>query len=623
VTGTTHAPGPIFKRVLQRIVRAPLDVASIIPAAPPVPISTIVRRFWPYLRPYRGWLAVGLVPLVLLPFVETIEIWLFQVVVDEVLAPADLSLLPLLAVAFIGLVLASAVLGYVDDVVSTHVSERFSLGVRRAVFGHLLRQPPDALDRRHLGDLLARVSGDVSAVEGLMVAAPGEIIGAVVRIVLFAGAMFLIDPLLAVIALVLAPLFWGAARLFASAARDLARERRRRRGSAMALAHETLSHAPLVQAAGREADELARFDAEGEVAARAEVASARLSSILVPVVDVIEVVGAMVIMGLGTVALADERLSLGELLVFLTYLAQLYRPVRDMAELTTMAFTASGGAERILEILDQEPGVVEVPGATEPGRATGSLRLEGVSFAYPGGSPVLSGVSIDFAPGSVTAIVGASGAGKSTLVKLLLRFADPTAGRVLLDGRDLRDLTLSGVRRNVAVQLQDSHILDASLADNVRYARPSATDDEVEAALRAAAAVDFRDELETDGTLRLAQQGRRLSGGQRRRVEIARLLVQDAPVVVLDEPTAALDTDTARDVMRSLRTLLAGRTVIVITHDPVALEVADRVVELSAGALVSILDDPERAPAVGGVLAPVDDRPRGAARIPAETAGVA
>ncbi|MEX1343839.1 MAG: ABC transporter ATP-binding protein [Candidatus Limnocylindrales bacterium] len=579
--------GP-FQRVLERLVRAPLDAASFIPAAPPVAIRTIVRRFWPFLRPYRRWVVVGLIPLAILPLIETFEIWLFQIVVDDVLTPADLSLLPMLAAAFIGLVLASAVLSYVDDVVGTYVSERFTLGVRRSLYQHLLRQSPDALDRRHLGDTLARVSGDVAAVEGLMVSAPGEIVSAVVRAILFSGAMFLIDPLLAVISLVLAPLFWGAARLFASAARDLARERRRRRGGVMALAEESLSHAPLIQATGREADELARFDAEGEVAADAEVASARLNSMLMPLVDFVEVIGALVITGLGTLALADGRLSLGELLVFLTYLSQLYRPVRDLAELTTAAFTASGGAERILEVLDEEPSIAERPDAVDPGRAHGLVRLEQVGYAYPGGEPVLSGISVEFEPGSMTAVVGPSGAGKSTLVKLLLRFIDPSEGRVLLDGRDIRGLTLRGFRRNIAVQFQDPHILDASLVENVRYARPGATDAEVRAALEAADAAGFSETLGDGHATRLAQHGRRLSGGQRARVEIARLLVQDAPVVVLDEPTAALDAETSRKVMRALRVLLRGRTVIVITHDPVALEVADRIMGLESGRMVSV-----------------------------------
>jgi ATP-binding cassette, subfamily B, bacterial len=586
----TPPPG-LVHRVLARLARAPQDAAaSLIPTAPPVPLATTGRRFWPFVRSQVGWLLVGLVPVALLPIVETVEIWLFQVVVDDVLAPRDISSLPVLAGAFLALTLATGVLAYVDDVIATRVGEQFTLAVRGAIFRHLLRQAPDSLDRRHLGDLLARVSGDVGAVEGLMVAAPGELFSAIIRAVLFAGAMVLIDPALALVSLLLAPLFWGAARLFASAVRGLSRERRRRSGGVMAIAEESLSHAPLVQASGREADELRRFMVEGEAAASAAVASARLRSMLLPAVDLLEVAGALVITGLGTLALAEGRLSLGELLVFLTYLTQLYRPVRDLGELMTTAYTASGAAERILEILDHAPDVVEAPDAIDPGRVRGVVTLDHVGYSYGSPQSVLSALTATFEPGTITAVVGPSGAGKSTLVKLLLRFADPTSGRILIDGRDARELSLRGLRRNVSVLLQDSHILDASLVENVRYARPDASDEEVRAALEAAAAVGFSDALDDDGRRRLSQHGRRLSGGQRKRIEIARLVLQDAPIVILDEPTASLDPATARSVLRALRTILARRTVILITHDPVAHEVADRIMTLEAGRLVGSAD---------------------------------
>jgi ATP-binding cassette subfamily B protein len=506
--------------------------------------------------------------------------------VDDILAPGDLALLPAVAVAFLLLTLTTGLLNGIDDVISTYVGERFTLAVRGEVLAHLFRQSPDALDRRHLGDLLARVSGDVAGIEGLMVSAPGVLISAIVRALLFGAAMFLIDPLLAVVSLLLAPLFWGAARLFATTARGLARERRRRSGGVMALAEESLAHAPLALASRREAHELARIQAEGEMAARAEVASARLFAAFAPISDLIEVAGALLVTGLGTVALAEGRISLGELLVFLTFLTQLYRPVRDLGSLVTAAYTASGSAERILELLDQAPAVSEAADARDPGRSTGRLVLDDVTYAYGDGPAVLSGVSLALEPGSVTALVGPSGAGKSTLVKLLLRFADPTTGRIMLDGHDLRDLTIEAVRRNIAVQLQDSHILDDSLVENVRYARPGATDAEVRVALQGAAAAGFTDELDAGQRTRLAQHGRRLSGGQRKRIEIARLLVQEAPVVVLDEPTAALDPGTARQVMGSLRELLAGRTVLVITHDRAALDLVDRVVSLDDGRVV-------------------------------------
>jgi ABC-type multidrug transport system fused ATPase/permease subunit len=322
---------------------------------------------------------------------------------------------------------------------------------------------------------------------------------------------------------------------------------------------------------------------EGEASAAAEVASARLRSMLLPAVDLLEVAGALLITGLGTLALAEGRVSLGELLVFLTFLTQLYRPVRDLGELMTTAYSASGAAERILEILDQEPAVVEAPDALDAGRTRGVLTLDDVGYTYGGPQAALSGVTARFEPGTISAVVGPSGAGKSTLVKLLLRFADPSAGRVLLDGRDVRGLTLRSLRRNVSALLQDSHILDASLIENVRYARPDASDAEVRAALQASAAVGFVDALDADGRGRLAQHGRRLSGGQRKRVEIARLILQDAPVVILDEPTASLDAATARSMLQALRTILAGRTVVLITHDPIALEIADRVITLEGG----------------------------------------
>jgi ABC-type multidrug transport system fused ATPase/permease subunit len=575
----------VVRSVLERAARIPADRLGLVADAPPVPLRVLVRRFWPYARPYRAWLLVGLLPVALLPLVDTIEIWLFQVVVDDVLTPRDLGPLPLLAAAFIALTLASGALSFADDVIATRVSQRFTLDLRTALFDHLLRQPPDALDRRRLGDLLSRLSSDVAAIESLLISGMGEALSAVVRMVLFAGAMLLIDPALAVVSLLLAPLFWGAARAFAAFIKGVSRERRRRSGALLTIAEESLSHAALVQASRRETHELERFTEEGTAVAESAVAAARLRSLLSPIVELLEVSGALLIIGLGTMSLAADRLSLGELLVFLTYLTQLYRPVRDLGSLATTAYAASAGAERVVEILDQPPAVRGRPGAFDPGRLTGRVTLERVSYSYDGHHDVLRGLSLELLPGTVTAIAGPSGAGKSTLVKLLLRFADPTNGRVLLDGHDLRDLTLPAVRRNVGVLLQEVHVLDGGVLENVRYARPDATDDEVRAALEAANAVGFMEQLPQGSQTRLAQRGRRLSGGQRQRIAIARLLVQDAPVVVLDEPTASLDPATARSVITALLQLLGSRTVIVVTHDPAVLEAADRVLRLEDGRL--------------------------------------
>lgn len=576
----------VVRALIERLGGITTGAGGLVPAAPPVSVAEIMRRFWPFVRRDRAWLLVGVVPTVLLPVIATVEIGLFQVVVDDVLAPHDPRPFPALAAAFLGLSLASGAVAFVDDVIAVRIAQRFTLAVRTGVMAHLLRMPPDRLDQRRLGDLLARLSGDVGAIEGFVVGAPSEALAAVAQIALFAIAMLLIDVQLGLVALVLAPCFWGTARLFASAIRRVARERRRRSGAQLAMAEEALAHTALVQAAGQEQAELSRFVVEGEAMARAALASTKLRSSLMPIVDLLEVAGAILVMWLGVVALADGRLSLGELLVTLTYLTQLNRPVSDIAGLVTGAYAAAGGAERVLEILDDQPSVVEHPGARDPGIATGHVRLEHVGYRYGRGREVLSDVTVAFEPGTVTAIVGPSGSGKSTLLKLLLRFADPDQGRVLLDGHDVRDLTLRGLRRNVGALLQDVHVFDRSLIENVRYARPDASDEEVRDALRAAEVAGFAAELPEGELTTLSQRGRRLSGGQRQRIAIARLLLQAAPVVILDEPTASLDAETARRVMAALRVLLQRSTVIIATHDPVAVEMTDRVLRLDNGRVV-------------------------------------
>jgi ABC-type multidrug transport system fused ATPase/permease subunit len=243
-------PARVVRAILARAGAMPDDPDELVEEAPQVPVLGIIGRFAPFVRPYARWLAVGLVPVALLPLIETVEIWLFQVVVDQVLVPRDLDALPSLVIAFVGLTVASGALSYADDVIGTRVAASFTLDVRTALFANLLRQPPDTLDKRRLGDLLSRLSGDVGAVEGLMVDGASVLVSAVLRMCFFAGAMLLIDPELAIVSLLLAPLFWGAARLFASTARRVARERRRRSGTLLALAEGSLGHVALVQASG-------------------------------------------------------------------------------------------------------------------------------------------------------------------------------------------------------------------------------------------------------------------------------------------------------------------------------------------------------------------------------------
>lgn len=560
---------------------------EVVAAAPPVPVPTIFRRFWPDTRPFRKWLAVGLVFIVLVPAIETLEVWLFKRVVDDVLVPAELGPLPWLAAAFLGLALLGALISFGDDYLATWIGERFLLSLRGRLYGNLLRQPAEVLDRRRLGDLLTRLTGDVQAIERLVLAALGDALSAIVRILFFTGALFYLQWDLALVSLVVAPLFFVAARRFSGLVKATAREKRRRSGSLGAVAEEALANAPLVQAYGRHDSELERFRRENAGIAEAELAAARVRGLYAPIVDLIELAGGLLVIAWGTWALSEGRLTLGGLFAFLAYLGLLYSPIRELGRLGTTVFAAAAAAERVLELLDREPTVTTRPGARPLARARGTVEFDDVVWRYPGsGEPVVNGVTLRIEPGETLALVGQSGAGKTTLARLLLRFFDPDEGAVRLDGHDVRDLTLESLRENVAVVFQETLVFHGTIRENIAYGKPEATDTAILGAAAAAGVDRFVSELPEGYDTVVGQKGRLLSGGQRQRVAIARALVRDAPVLILDEPSAGLDDDTTGHLLEPLRELAAGRTTILISHNPLLVREATHVAVLRAGRIV-------------------------------------
>ena len=574
---------PGVRERLDAALRPAADDAPVVEHAATLTLVAITRRFAPYLRPLRWYLVLTFVLLAAAPAIAVAEVLLFQRLVDDVLVPVDAGPLLVLALVYVGLNLLSGVVSGAEDLTSTYVSQSFLVRLREDVFGRVLRQPALASDRRRLGDTMTRLTSDVGAVESFMVTQLSEGVGAALRLGVFLTALFVLQWEMSLAALVVVPLFWWIAQRFASYTKDVSRERRRRGGSLGSITEESLSNVALVQAYGREDDAQTGYRRQNRAIMAAEMAGSRVRAVFLPLVDLAELVGVLVVVALGVWALETERLTLGGLLAFLTLMAQCYGPLRDLADLIPGLFSASAGVERVVELLDDGADQGEDRLRPLPGRRPGSaaVELRGVHVTYPGASsPALTDLSLRIEHGERVAVVGASGTGKSTIARLLSRQVEAERGTVLVDGHDVTEHSMASVRAVVTPVLQEQLVMDASIRDNLVFGRPDASEDDVRAAAATTAVDEFASRLPQGYLTRVGQRGRSLSGGQRQRIAIGRALLRPSPILVLDEPTTGLDAAMAERLTVDVLAATAGRTVIVLTHDPVVLAHVDRVIDL-------------------------------------------
>ncbi|MGH2614973.1 MAG: ABC transporter ATP-binding protein [Thermomicrobiales bacterium] len=555
--------------------------------APTISLREVVRRFWPAVRPYRGRLAITLVFAMLGPLLDTLSISLYGRLVDDVLVPRQLAMLAPIAAAYVGLTVLGGIVGFGRSYLSAWVTEHLLFDLRNQLFGHLQNLPLEFFERARLGDTVTRVTDDVDELGDFLANGLADGISHLLKIVFFVGALFFLDARLALISLVVAPPFWFLGRRFATRVKVLARQQRARDGAVTAIVEESLGNAPLVQAYNGQAAAARGFAHETRIVMATQLALERLRAGYVPLINLIEVGGMLIVIGVGAVDLAQGRITLGGLLAFLAYLTQLYSPVRGLNRLWGEAVATSAAAERVIELMDRRPTVVEPAQPAPLGRVAGAIVFDGVSYRYPSGEQnAMTDVSFALRPGETLALVGQSGAGKSTATRLLLRLDDPGAGRILVDGHDLRDISITTLREQVTVLPQEALFFDVTVREAIAYGRPGAAEHEIVAAAQVAGAHGFIARLPQGYDTRVGQRGRGLSGGQRQRLAIARAVLRDAPVLVLDEPTTGLDKENASQILESIRRLMAGKTTIIVSHDLQLVRQATRIVVLDHGRVV-------------------------------------
>ncbi|WP_446750690.1 ABC transporter ATP-binding protein [Streptomyces sp. WZ-12] len=550
------------------------------------------RRFWPLTRGDRRWMLMVGGCAVIAALAETVTILLFAQLTDNALKEGSVSAFWTPAGTWLTVAVIGAIVGYLGNSLAAWTAERFLLRLRARVFTHLQTLPPHFFQRNRRGDLVERLTGDVDAIERLVVSGLVGACAALFSTLFYGAAALWLRWELALATFVAAPLFYFATRGFTHRLREVSRRQRAADGALTSVVEETLVNVVLTQAYNRQRDEEERLGREARRWLRASVASARLNALYDQLVEILETLCVLAIIGLGAWEISQRRMTLGQLLAFAAFIGYLYPPIRSLGRLGLTATAATAAADRLLEILDARPAVTDPPPSRAlplPHRARGELRVDNVTFRYPN-SPhhnALSSLTFTAHPGAFLVVTGPSGAGKSTLAALLLRFYDPDSGTVRLDGIPVDRLPLADLRRNITLLPQETLVLHDTIEHNIASGRegPTPTREEVVRAARAADAHAFITALPDGYDTVIAPGTAALSGGQLQRVAIARAMLRDAPVLILDEPTTGLDTLAAQRILAPLHRLAAGRTTLVITHDLDLAATADHILVLDDGHL--------------------------------------
>jgi ATP-binding cassette subfamily B protein len=468
-------------------------------------------------------------------------------------------------------------------VLQTYTGERLLLGFRAKIFQHLQLLSLAYHDRRGTADSVYRLQYDAMALQYVAVDGLVSLVSAVVTVTAMIYVTARIDGGLALIALAVVPPLLYVSWRYRNRLRERARQVRHLESGALSVVHEVLGGLRVVKAFGQEDREHERFVGRSGDGVRARVRLSLAEGAYGLLVGAIVAAGSAAVLITGAGLVRSGTITLGELLAVMSYLTQLYSPVKTAAKRAGTLQSQLASAERVFELLDQEPTVHERPDARPLARSRGEITFADVTFGYEPAVPVLRGVSFHAAAGMRVGIAGRTGAGKSTLIGLLTRLHDPVAGRVLLDGVDLRDYRLADLRAQFGVVLQEPVLFSTTIGQNIAYARPEAGPQEIERAAADANAHEFIMGLPDGYDTQVGERGMRLSGGERQRISLARAFLKDAPILILDEPTSAVDVGTERLILDAVDRLTAGRTTFMISHRPGALGSCDLVLELDGG----------------------------------------
>jgi ABC-type multidrug transport system fused ATPase/permease subunit len=558
---------------------------------------------WSLLKPYRGTLGIILVAMLLQMVAAVAGPWPLKIILDNVVGEHKLRpwlddfLRPFLsggtkmeiaaaaAMALVVIALVGAAASYVANYYTTSVGQWVANDLRMRTYDHLQSLSLRYYDTHDMGTLLSTITADVQTIQGF---ASSSTLGIVVDLLTISGMlviMFWLNWDFTLIAIAITPFMLLIISRFKKAVKKATKEVRKEQSRMLAVVQQGLQSMRVIKAFGRQDLEEQELSDVSKATVEAALKARRVKALLSPLVAVVVALCTAFVLWRSSALILKGTMTAGALVVFLSYLTQFFKPVKDLATMTNSIAQTAVGVERVRAILEAGDIIPQKEDAREPEALKGEIEFDHVAFGYNHDTPVLKDVSFKIKAGEMIGVVGPTGSGKSTIVSLIPRFYDPEKGRVTIDGTDLRDYTVNGLRNQIGYVLQETVLFRGTIAENVAYGKGGATRDEIVAAAKLANADEFIVRMPQGYDSMVGDRGDTLSGGQRQRIGIARAVIRDNPILILDEPTAALDTESEKLVMEALERLMKGRTVIAIAHRLSTIRDANKIVVLKDGVM--------------------------------------
>ncbi len=555
----------------------------------------MTKRHWtiyPLLRPHGGTLALALVAAIGEGLANLLEPWPLKIVLDNVLGVRrthgwlnpliyrwtggdKLGIVEFAAIAALAIAILGAFASYAEKSLTTSAGQWVMHDLRRTLYSHIQRLSLSFHDQKKTGDLISRVTSDIDALQSFIASG---LLGSLINVItLFGmiGVMFYVNWRFTLIALSIAPALFFVVYHYTRRIKQAAREVRKQEGEMVSIMEEVLSSMRVVKAFAREDYEQRRLETESLESVEMALHARRLKAILSPLVAIIVAFGTALVLWFGARMVVNGTLSAGSLVLFITYLGKMYKPMQELSKTTDAYAKAAVGYERIREVLETKRDVGDLPGARPVRRLRGEVEFENVSFSYDSDRTILRDISFRVEPGQVAALAGPTGAGKTTIVSLLARFYDPVKGVVKIDGTDIRQYQQKSLRQQLSFVLQETLLFHGPIWQNIAYGKPEATRGEILEAARLANADEFINKLPDGYNTIVGERGVTLSGGQRQRLAIARAIIRNTPILILDEPSSGLDAASEKLVFEALDRLMEGKTSIVIAHRLSTIQRAD------------------------------------------------